>query len=79
MTLIKGSLPKFIERRTYDTLMFGYVTAVHDNFPTVTLRSALEKFAERFELGPDEFNLESARQAYERMRKELREHERTNL
>lgn len=72
MTLVKGILPKFLQRRNYDVLMFGYVDAIHSNFPTITIHKALEMFAERYNLSHEEFNIDSAKMVFQRMNQEMR-------
>lgn len=72
MTLVKGTIPKFLQRRNYDVLMFGYVDAIHSNFPSITIHKALEMFAERYGLSHEEFNIESAKTEFQRMNEEMR-------
>ena len=77
MTLVKGTIPKILKRNAYDLIMYGYVKGMQDNFPTISIDKALVNFAERFNI-VKEFNLESARSAYERMNREHRDYGKTS-
>lgn len=72
MALTEGLVPKFIQRRTIDMWMFGFVDAIHTEFPSVGVKKAISMFASRYELTVDEFNEESAFQTYYRMKEELK-------
>ncbi len=72
MALAGGMIPKFIQRRAIDLWMFGYVDAIHTEFPSVGIRKAISMFASRYELTVDEFNEESAYSTYCRMKSELK-------
>lgn len=73
MALSNGLVPKFILRRTIDMWMFGYVDAIHTEFPSVAVKKAISMFASRYELTVDEFNQEAAFTTYYRMKEELKE------
>lgn len=76
MTLVKGSLPKLLKRNAYDLLMFGYVKALQQVFPSISVEKAVMKFAEEFDI-VEGFNIGSARTAFIRMNEELRDANKT--
>lgn len=78
MALNKGFIPKFLQRRSFDLFMFGYVDAIHTELPTVSIRKAIEMFRKRYDLDLDVFNEESAFTTYNRMKGEIREYDRAN-
>lgn len=52
--------------------MYGYVDAIHSEFPTVSIRKAIEMFRKHYQLEPDDFNEEAAYVTFQRMNAELR-------
>ena len=76
MALKGGVISKFLERRAIDSFMFGYVDAIHTEFPGVSIRKAITMFRNRYDLEVDEFNEESAYTTYNRMKAEIKEFDR---
>lgn len=76
MALSEGFIPKFLQRRAFDTFMFGYVDAIHSEFASVSVKTAISMFRKRYELEPDDFNEESAHKTYQRMKAEIKEFDR---
>jgi hypothetical protein len=79
MTLKKGSIPKFIERRAHDLVMFGWVDAYRVNFPEIPTLTALQHYADRYKLSAEEFDIESGRRAYQRMLHEIQDYKKQKL
>lgn len=76
MALKEGFIPKFLQRRAFDSFMFGYVDGIHTEFPSVSIRKAIAMFRKRYDLEPDDFNEESAYTTYNRMKAEIKEFDR---
>lgn len=73
--MLKG-IPKFLKRRSFDHMLYGYCDAIVTEFQSVSLIEAVKMFARRHQLSPEEFNIESAHKAVTRMRAELKEYTR---
>lgn len=76
MSLKTGFISKFLQRRAFDSFMFGYVDAIHTEFPGVSIRKAIEMFRKRYELEVDDFNEDNAYTTYNRMKAEIKEFDR---
>lgn len=76
MALKEGFIHKFLQRRAFDSFMFGYVDGIHTEFPSVSIRKAIAMFSKRYDLDPDDFNEESALRTYQRMKAEIKEFDR---
>jgi hypothetical protein len=70
-------IEKFIKRRTFDVLLFGWISSLRHNLPGVTLDQAVSQFLAHFGLTEEEHSLDTAKRTYLRMVNELRELEKT--
>lgn len=71
-------LTAFARRDTLDKVMFGWVRGITRAFPNVSVAEALRAFAKEYGLAPEDFNLASQEQRYQRMQREFYEDQRTN-
>lgn len=67
-----GALAKFLRRKNFDLVMFGYVRAVKNNFPQVSVQKIVAQYKEEFGIG-DELDIETGRKTYEYMQREFME------
>lgn len=79
MSLDKTLVPKFLKRNAFDLLMFGYVDGIHTEFPSVSIKKAIEMFRSRYNLTLEEFNDEGAYATYHRMKAEFKDFSRAKV
>lgn len=72
-------LPKFIQRRAFDLLLFGYVKGIITSLPSVTIKDAVLSFMKTFDLSEDDYNVTTGMATYTRMSHELRDHDRLKV
>ncbi len=70
-------LEKFIKRKSYDLVLFGYVRGIVMNFPSVSQASAIRSFCKEFNIDDDEKNINTYLKTYLRMVHELMESEKS--
>ncbi len=68
-----NGIAKFTRRQSYEHMMFGYVHGVKENLPTVSVEKAIAQFFEVFNINHDDYKIESAHKAYQRMSTEYYE------
>ena len=77
-TRIKGYLSNihtFYTFQTFDHIAFGYIQGLRRALPTITVTKSIETFLEDFGLCEDVYCFDSAKQAYYRILKALRDKE----
>lgn len=72
-------LSKFIQRRAFDLLLFGYVKGIVTSLPSVTIKDAVLSFMKTFDITEDEYNVTTGMATYTRMSHEIRNHERLKV
>lgn len=75
---IKKEIGKFANRAAFDLMLFGYVEGVKRALPSVSIEQILNMFANHYKLTYKDFDIDAARSAYSRMKRELIENERIN-
>ena len=66
-------LPKLILYDTLDKLMFGYVMGTMDTLPSVSLKIAMERFIETYQLHEDNYPFDQGLATWYRMFDSYRE------
>lgn len=61
-------IPALYRRKVMDVFMYGYVCGVRDHLPSVTIKAAIESFLSKHKIPEDDFNLETAVQAFYKIR-----------
>jgi len=63
---------RFYRKNQMDLLMFGFVTGIKRVLPSVSITQAIDLFQDHYQLTePTDFNCDSARITYNRMRDEF--------
>jgi hypothetical protein len=62
-------LPRYLRKHTHYILMFGYISALKKNLPSVTVAQAITQFCIYFNIDTesDDFNKDALLRMYERM------------
>jgi hypothetical protein len=71
--MAKSALDKFFNKRQFDLLIFGYITAMRRNFPGVSVEKAIGQCLNEFDLEGQDVDAEAVRINYYRMDKLLNE------
>lgn len=72
-------MDKFLKRDFYEKIMFGWVTGVRQNLPSISLDKSIDQFYKHFNLTEDVFiKKASAKRTYERMIVEFLETQKSN-
>lgn len=79
MALKDGFVPKFLQRRTFDMFMFGYVDGIHTELPSVSIKKAVAMFRKRYNLSVDDFNEDSACREYQRIKEEIKQYDKERM
>lgn len=69
------NIHKFYTFQTFDHILFGYVLGMTKALPTVSVSKAVESFLADFNLCEDVYCFETARLAYYRILKSMRDKE----
>lgn len=66
-------LPRYLRKHTHYILMFGYVTAIKKNIPSVTVIQAINQFCAYYKIDTDsdDFNKDALLRMYERMNEDF--------
>lgn len=71
------SIKRFYKKEQIKAMYFGYINALMFNIPNATIEHCIKNFMKHHKFDEETFNMNSALQEYQRMRKDYIETEKT--
>lgn len=65
------AISKFINRRSIDLLMFGWVTGIRKQIPAATVEQTVKAFSDYYGIEEDQYPIESMKSTFFRMNGEM--------
>lgn len=72
------AISKFINRRSIDLLMFGWVTGIRRQMPAATVEQTVKAFSDFYGIEEDDYPIETMKSTFFRMNNEMVDYLRTS-